>query len=186
MVWWNHEDPCSCITGCLCETICLHMMRKFQLFAMHLVRNRTYAQKSTFSAPFFQTEAWYSTLVTTLEQKDEQLALEQVQEVIDNLEEKNPIADDQMIRVLVLHIREGHFLLNNPTQFFSNVRFLLQKRECPDPTSFEVPCPSDAAWSMIRRRKRWRPCDLCFQRLKSITMASWDVRDSRWCLQAKK
>ena len=74
---------------------------------MHLVRNRTYAQKSTISAPFFQTEEWYSTLVTTLEQKDKQLALEQVQEVIVYLEEKNPMADDQMIRVLVLHIREG-------------------------------------------------------------------------------
>jgi hypothetical protein len=107
-----------------------------------------------------------------LEQKDKQLALEQVQEVIDYLKEKNPMANKQMIRVLVLHICEGQFLFNNPTQFFSNVGFLLQKRECFDPTSFEIPCTSYVAWSMIRCRKQWRRCDLCFQKAQT-NPAQW-------------
>jgi hypothetical protein len=74
----------------------------------------------TIDAPSFQTEEWFSDLQVALEDNDRVTALEQIQELMQDLEERLKVdssARKQMSRV-VRRIREGQFLLNDPTRSF--------------------------------------------------------------------
>jgi hypothetical protein len=130
-----HLDPHALIQclpllhNCLCATVCFDMMQEFRSFALHLARIKTFAEKSTIAAPSFQAEEWYSDLVAALEHNDKPTALEQLKELMEDMEEKLKVdssARKQMMRV-VRRIREGQFLLNDPSRAFCKEGYLLKK-----------------------------------------------------------
>lgn len=130
-----HLDPQALVLclpllrHCLCATICFDMMKEFQSFSLHLARIKAFADKSTTDAPSFRTEEWFSDLQAALEDNDRVTALEQIQELMEELEERLKVdstARKQMSRV-VRRIREGQFLLNDPTRSFCKEGYLLKK-----------------------------------------------------------
>ena len=130
-----HLDPQALVLclpilrHCLCATICMDMMKEFKAFSHQLARVKMFAEKSTVAAPSYQMESWFSDLQASLEIGDKLTALEQIQELIENLEERLKV-DSQArkhITRVVRRIREGQFLLQDPGRSFCKEGHLLKK-----------------------------------------------------------
>lgn len=130
-----HLDPQALVQclpvlhACLCTTICLDMTKEFKAFASQLARIKMFAEKSTITAPSFQTEEWFSDLQAALSESDRVTALEQVQELMDDLDERLQVdsqARKHLTRV-VRRIRNGQFLLNDPSRTFFKAGYLTKK-----------------------------------------------------------
>jgi hypothetical protein len=136
-----HLDPIAVtlclplLRHCLCATICLDMMREFRLFSFYLAMIKNMAEnKSTNKTTItgmtsFQTEEWFNDLRAALEDHDKVATLKQVDCLVDELEVRLKVdtaVRKQMARV-VRRIREGQFLLTDPTRTFVQEGNLLKK-----------------------------------------------------------
>jgi hypothetical protein len=130
-----HLDPQALVLclpvlhACLSATICLDMAKEFKAFANQLARIKMYAEKSFINAPSFQSEQWFGDLQAALADADRVSALEQVQELMDDLEERLQVdskARKHITRV-VRRIRNGQFLLNDPSRVFIKDGHLTKK-----------------------------------------------------------
>jgi Sec7 domain/PH domain len=135
-----HLDPIAVtlclplLRHCLCATICLDMMREFRLFSFYLAVIKNLAENkptnlTTTGMTLFQTEEWFNDLRAALEDHDKIATLKQVDSFVEELEERlrvDTAVRKQMTRV-VRRIRQGQFLLTDPTRTFVQEGHLLKK-----------------------------------------------------------
>lgn len=115
--------------SCLSTTICLDLSKELKELVHELARIKTFAEKSSLSAPSYQAEEWFKDLQTALAENQKVTALEQIDELMRGLEgplQVDSQARKQMSRV-VRRIRDGQFLLTDPIRAFVKEGYLMKR-----------------------------------------------------------